>query len=951
MKSFKIQKRRARRSVWFKFAVCLGLGLLNCESATPAASLPLFIAEPTGLARSNAPVSSGVPFPMGVLHTNMPMQIFDARGDKLPLQQRVTATWRDGSAKWVLLDFQTSVAANEVKHFTLKWGAKIDRGPVPNAIRIDETSDAVAVDTRALKFTVSKKRFGIFEDRLQQSLTLAKEFSNIETRVLAPEEIVVEESGPLRAMIKVAGWIDDGHTNKLLRYLVRVTAFAGSRDVEIQHTMTQLSSSVKMLWVKDFSLTLKSESQGGLPFRIGGASIHSGSIDNNEVTLTQSKESAYTIKQAGASDIQGVRAAGWFTLGDTLVAVQDFWQQFPKAVTISATGIRIGLYPKEAGEPFDMDAGLAKTHRLLVSFEKTGSPEAKLRAFEQPLFAQATPQWYCESKVFGALAPFDFDRFPDYETLTEASGDKFIKSMATGLRNWGDVYYGGPYKGKNSYMNLEYDVPHNFLLQFARTGQRKYLDAAQRMAQHQADIDTNHKTGWQWKHSPRHTEIQAEFGHTFTRGLLENYYLTGNRGTYEAAITLGDYFTKQIRNPREMGNERQIGWGMISLLPVYEATWNAKYLEAVRQAVDRLAAEQEPSGKFKIRWDNRIAFFNGIAATGFIYYERATGDERAAQAALRTIRRTKGFYPEYAGRTLEALAWAYERTRDPDYLDLLKLTYETTMEKVISWNVMELGAPTIFTVHTLPFLEKSGLVVKPSDGINLRAEQFASENGMHVHHVPCGEGNVHFKLDSTDSFQLALIRKGVWKSDATASLHDPSGKLIQEWKLPREPKIWQREVFTLKPELKGIHRLALRSAKMENVKSGSYITWDVATSRAIPAVMQVPGFDGVQFVTPYLFTVPTRGADEIDLELAGDGEGFKKAVVFDPDGDVAGTMEAFVDLGDTNRYTYRLTVPIPPKHREGIWRVSLQDVALTKLTGLAPYFSTSARSFFQLQPN
>src|SRR6185436_12850332 len=108
-------------------------------------------------------------------------------------------------------------------------------------------------------------------------------------------------------------------------------------------------------------------------------------------------------------------------------------------------------------------------------------------------------------------------------------------------------------------------------------------------------------------------EIQAEFGHTFTRGLLENFFLTGNRSTFEAAVALGDYFTKQIRNPREMGNERQIGWGLISLLPVYEATWNSKYLDAARQAVDRLAAEQEPGGKFKIRWDNRIAFFNGIA--------------------------------------------------------------------------------------------------------------------------------------------------------------------------------------------------------------------------------------------------------------------------------------------------------------------------------------------------
>ena len=76
----------------------------------------------------------------------------------------------------------------------------------------------------------------------------------------------------------------------------------------------------------------------------------------------------------------------------------------------------------------------------------------------------------------------------------------------------------------------------------------------------------------------------------------------------------------------------------------------------------------DADGKFTIRWDNRIAFFNGIAATGFIYYYRATGDERVADAALRVIRRARGFYPEYNGRTLEAIAWACERTRNPSGL-------------------------------------------------------------------------------------------------------------------------------------------------------------------------------------------------------------------------------------------------------------------------------------------
>lgn len=946
------------RSFAFLFC-CLALQL-------SAASVTLNVEEPSGVARHAAPVTSGVPFPIGALKTNDVLQLQDASGQPVSLQHRTTATWRDGSVKWTLLDFQTDLAADEAKQFTLIWGNTIRQSETAG-VRINETPAAITLDTGPLKFSVSRQRFGVFDDRLEQSLTLAKEFSNVVTRVLPPDQVVVEESGPLRAVVKVSGWFDDGGTNKLLQYLLRIHAFAGSSDVIVEHTAVQMNPRIKMLWVKDLSLTLKAKIRG--QFAIGGSITHTGSLANGAVTLAQLKESSYTVAVNAASVFtNGLRARGWFQADALFLSVQDFWQQFPKAVTLSTNGIRIGLYPREADEPFDMDQGLAKTHRLLVNlegraprvpdFEKQSgtrgarpSDEETLRAFEQPLFAQAPIEWYCDSKVFGEVAPFNFDLFPDYETLTEASGDKFIKSMATGIRNWGDVYYGGPYKGKNSYMNLEYDVPHNFLVQFARTGQRKYLDAARRMAQHQADIDVNHFTRWQWKHSSRHSEVQAEFGHTFTRGLLENYFLTGNRRCFEAAVELGDFFTKQIRNPRETGNERQIGWGLISLLPVYEATWDNKYLDAATETVDRLVEGQDAKGRFNIRWDNRIAFFNGIAATGFIYYERATGDQRAADAALKTIRRTKGFYPEYAGRTLEALAWAYQRTSDPEYLDLLKLTYETTMAKQIAWNTMELGAPTIFTVHTLPFLEKSGLVTKPRDPLNLTASQFASENGMFAHHIPAGAGELFLRVDSLEPFQLAIVRKGAWKANATAELFDPAGKSVKRWSLSREPQIWQREVLQVKPTSRGTYRLALRSATIENVRSGSYVTWDIATSRAIPAVMHTPEFTGLQFVTPYLFTAPRGETDKIELELVGEGEGFKKAVIYDPDGHVAGITEAFVDLGDTGRYTYKLTAMIPPQHRQGIWSISLQDVSMTKVTGLAPYFSTSKRAFFQPDRN
>ncbi|MBI5385161.1 MAG: hypothetical protein HZA90_10795 [Verrucomicrobia bacterium] len=948
----------------------MSLAIGHGSFAAGAVRVPLTVTEPSGAARQPGHVTSGVPFPMGAVKTNQPLRLFDEHGSPIPVQFRATGTWRDGSLKWALLDFQSDFAGGETKKFTLEAGqGTTPPPPLPARIAIDDQPDALWVNTGPLRFSISKRSFGVFDtalvdrnhhgpfepdermtaDGLRQSLTLAKEFTGLQPRVLPPEEVVVEEPGPLRACVRVSGWISDGGTNRLLRYLVRVHAFAGAKHVSVHYTVVQMSPAIKMLWVKDLSLSLAPEFSTGAAFSFGS---HTGRLAA-PVTLAQVKEASYSVTNATGWREGGLRAPGWVDVsgarGGVTVAVKDFWQQFPKAITLGTNGLRIGLFPEEAAEPFDFDQGLGKTHELLFDFHPAAAPSRVVFHASRfhPLFAVAPAPWYCDSKVFGDLAPFDFDLFPDYETLTEASGDKFIKSMATGWRNWGDFYYGGPYKGKNAFMDLEYDVPHNFLVQFARTGQRKYLDTAGTMAQHQADIDVNHFTRWQWKHSPRHTETPAEFGHTFTRGLLENYFLTGNRRCFEAAVELGDYFAKEFPKPATLGNERQIGWGLISLLPVYEATWDSKYIMAVTNTLDRLMAGLDARGKFSIRWDNRIAFFNGIAATGFIYVHRATGDERVADAALRVIGRTKGFYPEYSGRTLEALAWAYQRTGDPEFLDELKLTYEATMARTLAWRTMELGAMTIFTVHALPFMEKSRFVQRPTDPVAISADQFASENGWFAHHVPHSEGEVYLRSDGESGFKFVLVRKGAWKAAAQADLLDPAGQRVRTLELPREALICQRRVVEVPRAAAGSYLLKLRSPPAPSDRGGSMITWDVVTTRPMPAVLTTPGFEGLEYVTPRLFTVPKADAAKIEIELAGEGEGFKKAVLHDPDGNPAATLEAFVDLGDPGRYAYKLSAEIPARHRDGIWSLSLQDVSLKKLSGLAPYFSTSRHAFFR----
>ncbi len=951
--------------------------ILAVQIATSAERVPLHIQESAGVARKGEVVTSGIPFSVGALATNAAVKLLDEAGKQIPLQVKTTATWRDGSVKWLLLDFPITVASNGIEEAFLEYGPGVVSGPASSGVRIQEQAEQFWVETGPLKFSVSKTEFGIFNqvylDRngngtfereeqtsaqgLHQSLALAREFAALQTKVQPPDEVLVEEPGPIRAVLKVSGWITDGQGTRLVKYLFRVQAFANSAAVKVDYTTTQLADKIKMLWVGDSSVTFAQTFDAKSGYAIGGESkTHTGNVPPaGAVTLTQLAESSYALKPATGETERGLRGDGWINVksgnGDGVtIAVRHFWQQFPKAIEVSKSGIRLGLYAGEEVRPLDMDQGLAKTHELVFAFENEtiqGSTVLTTAAMDQQLFAMAPVEWYCNSQVFGDLEPFNFDLFPDYETLTEASGDQFIKKMATGWRHWGDVYYGGEYKGTNSYMNLEYDVHHNFYCQFARTGLRKYLDTAITMAKHQADIDTNHKTGWQWKHSPRHVEIQAEFGHTFTRGLLETYFLTGNGRCFEAAVELGDYFSKQIRNPRELGNERQIGWSLISLLPVYEATWDKKYFDAAKQTVDRLLAGLDERGKFEIRWDNRISFFNGIAATGFIYYYRATGDERVADAALRVMRRARGFYPEYAGRTLEALAWAYQRTHEPEYLDYLKLTWDETLAKVINWNVMELGAPTIFTVHALPFMARGGLLPKPERALALTPEEFATQNGVHAHHLPGGEAELYLQNQNNQPFDLVVIRKGAWKAPGHAALYDPEGKQIGTLDFPKEVALWQRKVIAVTPKIKGAYRLALRSQSVSNVKGGSFVTWDVVTSQPMPAVFSTPNHEGLQFVTPYLFCMPKGDTDSIQLEMTGEGEGFKKAIIIDPDGKVAGSVEAFIDLGDKGRYQYKASAKISAQQSKRLWKLSLQDVSVTKMTGVTGYFSTSEKSFFQ----
>lgn len=71
------------------------------------------------------PVTGGVPLAEGAAPEGTRFTLRDGQGQRVPLQTFVLARWRDGSVRWVLLDFQARPPASGKTSFTLSWGKDI----------------------------------------------------------------------------------------------------------------------------------------------------------------------------------------------------------------------------------------------------------------------------------------------------------------------------------------------------------------------------------------------------------------------------------------------------------------------------------------------------------------------------------------------------------------------------------------------------------------------------------------------------------------------------------------------------------------------------------------------------------------------------------------------------------------------------------------------------------
>ncbi len=558
--------RNIHRKGWIPAGILVPALALGLSVESRALDVSLTVRETAGAARQSEIVTTGVPIPKGQLSSDQSAGIAGVDG-----QFETLATWSDGSVKWLLCSFPATVAANGSATFHLvNGGGNAAAGP----LNVTQGAGSVTVTTGPLRFTMKSSGFNLFDEawidsnddgsfsaaerivssRATNGSVIEEPGGNQFSSVGSPSiEFVVEESGPLRAVIAFEG-VHAGSSGTHLNFSGRVYAYRGRSDVRVQFSQANMiptdtyangnqplcrwlqgqgpvGGTMNSLFMEDLSLVTRVDLAGAPRFAIQGSpasAVQSGAL-TTDASLYQDSSggqywfvsegttfSGYQIRNGATSIASGSRAHGFADVNDgtrgLAVAVRHFWENFPGKLTVASDGtVAIGLMPRDFSAPREHRPGERKSYWTMFYFhdgdENAASVEDVAGGFQKPLRAMASAQHYADSRALDDLVPYDPGRFSDYEIHCQTGAEGFLDAREDsdyyGWQDFGDLWSdfeggGSPPNTNNAANNLEYDTGFVFIQQALRTAglndelSDTWWDQAEAGNEHTADIDIYH---------------------------------------------------------------------------------------------------------------------------------------------------------------------------------------------------------------------------------------------------------------------------------------------------------------------------------------------------------------------------------------------------------------------------------------------------------------------------
>lgn len=645
------------------------------------------------IARSQ-PVSFGVPLPLGTRPESG--RLIHEQGACVPVQLEPMSHWSDGSVRWMLVDailpdgYPTGLSTLELSAGEALDSSELTDGQAEEErVSVSDSDKQIVIETGAAQFQIDRN---VLRPLGQVFLKEVGLLSSAGCRLVVTDssgqkfEAVcdgwsVETTGPVRATIVGEGYFPQ---LKNMHATVRVSFFAKSGLVRMevaahnpnraQHPdgLWDLGDEGSLLF-RDLSIEVglaKERATQDIRFiaesgySASTTSDHdwnlyqdsSGGEDWDSVNHVNREGKVNTTFQgfridSGAEVSTGLRAEPIVEVrtrqGRAAFVMPHFWQQFPKALSVSGDDVRIGLFPHEFGDLHELQGGERKIHTIWMRFHNEESQLEELDWIRHSASIRPSVEW-CDAT--GGMPTLQFDESRQLTELdallTEAvEGDKGVLAQREkvdeyGWRNFGEIYasheeaYYQDSKPLISHYNNQYDMIHGFLLQYLRTGKRSWLKLGDDLAQHVVDIDIYHTTqdkaayngGLFWltdhyvhAHTATHRTYSKHnrpengiYGggpaaeHNFTSGLLLHYFLTGNSNSRAAVQQLADWvitmedgrrtilgivddsFTGQATGSMNyQGPNRGGGFSINSLLDAWTLTRRDEYLQAAERLIRR----------------------------------------------------------------------------------------------------------------------------------------------------------------------------------------------------------------------------------------------------------------------------------------------------------------------------------------------------------------------------
>lgn len=602
----------------------------------------------------NVPVITVLPLLEGAVYSTDDIGIFDEQGNFYPSDCTITSRWQNDSLRTVSVE---AILPTDGRRFYIK-NEKANKEQI-SGFSASKQAGVIVVSANGKSYYFRDDNSSILPDR-EINAVLYDE--NGRKFVAEGGEYVIDRCGKNHITItRINHFMCEGK-----RHMKCLTHVHFYRDIDAYSLEFGFEND---LMENEFSV-------------VEGLYLEQSGSFNKKIDLLQLDEN--TVIESGKERTE--RFCGHFNVDGESLIVNDFWQNYPKSVTVSEKKLKIGICPfitmperyrdediklesrlffyLKTGK-YEFHCGMRKYHNIIF-----GNDADKLKDI---VFLNPDPKVVEASEAFGHIK-CDCPDFAQYDEYMSNSLELYMEHREK-FREYGMLNYGDSFGEREiHWTNMEYDFPYGMLIHFLRTGDERFYQLAKSSAAHYAEIDNCHRSiyfeenGYYFIHTVGHAnnyyehkllpplafeKIKTHIGHLFSHGMTEFYKVTGIERYKEAVVACADSIAKYHTAKYDFLTEREPGWGMLTLEAAYELTLDEYYLNACRIIVERILQKQDPktgclkqfmymvpqegAGKGEVCYGGK-SFMHGIVGSALKYYYNYTKDERARTAAIEIAR-------------------------------------------------------------------------------------------------------------------------------------------------------------------------------------------------------------------------------------------------------------------------------------------------------------------------